>query len=167
MSYGELAGERMQLGLLLGDPEEEHDCFSDLTHLSHYYNVVGMRNIYFGSFTDLADNTISGPSLAEYVKATHPQGAELLEQAFTASLNHAKLIYNMAEHTGASSPMTYDMMLAPDNLAGRQLIQHLIAALKDTTTHLVAVGAKLGFMLDPEGSDSLDNPDQVLKDAAQ
>ena len=29
LSYGELAGERMKLGLLLHDPEEEHDCFSD------------------------------------------------------------------------------------------------------------------------------------------
>ena len=32
LSYGELAGERMKLGLLLNDPEEEHDCFSDNTH---------------------------------------------------------------------------------------------------------------------------------------
>ena len=31
LSYGELAGERMKLGLLLHDPEEEHDCFSDNT----------------------------------------------------------------------------------------------------------------------------------------
>ena len=39
LSYGELAGERMKLGLLLHDPEEEHDCFSDNTHNSHYYDV--------------------------------------------------------------------------------------------------------------------------------
>src|SRR5690606_9569890 len=37
LSYGELAGERMKLGLLLHDPEEEHDCFSDNTHNSHHY----------------------------------------------------------------------------------------------------------------------------------
>ncbi|MGB0969212.1 MAG: imelysin family protein, partial [Halocynthiibacter sp.] len=28
LSYGEQAGERMKLGVLLNDPEEEHDCFS-------------------------------------------------------------------------------------------------------------------------------------------
>src|SRR5690606_20038818 len=28
LSYGELAGERIKLGLILHDPEEEHDCFS-------------------------------------------------------------------------------------------------------------------------------------------
>ena len=33
LTYGELAGERTKLGLMLGDPEEEHDCFSDLTHV--------------------------------------------------------------------------------------------------------------------------------------
>src|SRR5215471_18238210 len=45
LSYGELAGERMKLGLMLHDPEEEHDCFSDNTHNSHYYDEVGMMNI--------------------------------------------------------------------------------------------------------------------------
>ncbi|MEL7542361.1 MAG: imelysin family protein, partial [Pseudomonadota bacterium] len=40
LSYGELAGERMKLGLLLHDPEEEHDCFADNTHNSHYYNAT-------------------------------------------------------------------------------------------------------------------------------
>jgi len=49
LSYGELAGERMKLGLLLHDPEEEHDCFSDNTHISHLYDAVGMRNVYQGS----------------------------------------------------------------------------------------------------------------------
>jgi putative iron-regulated protein len=36
LSYGEMAGERMKLGLLIHDPEEEHDCFSDNTHNAHY-----------------------------------------------------------------------------------------------------------------------------------
>src|SRR5690606_26050453 len=36
LAYGELAGERMKLGLMLGDAEEEQDCFSDNTHNSHY-----------------------------------------------------------------------------------------------------------------------------------
>ena len=45
LSYGELAGERMKLGLLLHDPEEEHDCFADNTHNSHYYNIVGMQAV--------------------------------------------------------------------------------------------------------------------------
>ena len=46
LSYGELAGERIKLGLILHDPEEEHDCFSDNTHNSHYYDEVGMTAIW-------------------------------------------------------------------------------------------------------------------------
>ena len=49
LSYGELAGERMKLGLLLHDPEEEHDCFSDNTHNSHYFDQIGIRNVYAGT----------------------------------------------------------------------------------------------------------------------
>ena len=48
LSYGELAGQRMKLGLLLHDPEEEHDCFSDNTHNSHYYDAMGIRAVYLG-----------------------------------------------------------------------------------------------------------------------
>src|SRR3546814_8603433 len=44
LSYGELAGERIKLGLMLHDPEEEHDCFSDNTHNSHYYDQRGIMN---------------------------------------------------------------------------------------------------------------------------
>ncbi len=50
LSYGELAGERMKLGLMIHDPEEEHDCFSDNTYNSHYYDALGIRNVYLGSY---------------------------------------------------------------------------------------------------------------------
>jgi putative iron-regulated protein len=50
LSYGELAGERMKLGLMLHDPEEEHDCFSDNTHNSHFYDAKGIRNVYLGHY---------------------------------------------------------------------------------------------------------------------
>jgi putative iron-regulated protein len=46
LSYGELAGERMQLGLMLHDLEEEHDCFADNTSTSHYYiRASGMSTL--------------------------------------------------------------------------------------------------------------------------
>ncbi|MGH6622099.1 MAG: imelysin family protein, partial [Alphaproteobacteria bacterium] len=70
LSYGELAGERMKLGLLLHDPEEEHDCFSDNTHNSHYYDVVGMRAVYAGSYTRLDGRKVSGPGLGALIAAT-------------------------------------------------------------------------------------------------
>jgi putative iron-regulated protein len=51
LSYGELAGERMKLGLMIHDPEEEHDCFSDNTHASLFFDALGIRNVYLGIIT--------------------------------------------------------------------------------------------------------------------
>ena len=62
LSYGELAGERMKLGLMLHDPEEEHDCFSDNTHNSHYYDVLGIQNVYLGSYKRTDGTVVTGPS---------------------------------------------------------------------------------------------------------
>jgi putative iron-regulated protein len=36
------------MGLILRDPEEEQDCFSDNTHYSHYYDALGVQNVYTG-----------------------------------------------------------------------------------------------------------------------
>ena len=69
LSYGEQAGERMKLGLMLNDPEEEHDCFSDNTHDSHFYDGLGIRNVYLGSYTRPDGSVVSGPSLSELVAA--------------------------------------------------------------------------------------------------
>src|SRR5690606_34814151 len=62
-AYGELAGERIRLGLLLHDPEEEQDCFSDNTHWSHYYDAVGIDNVYRGRYRRVNGRLVSGPGL--------------------------------------------------------------------------------------------------------
>ncbi len=72
LSYGELAGERMKLGLMLNDPEEEHDCFSDNTHNSHYYDGLGIRNVYLGQYRRIDGSLLTGPSLSELVAAADP-----------------------------------------------------------------------------------------------
>ena len=69
LSYGELAGERMKLGLLLHDPEEEHDCFSDNTHYSHYYDALGVRNVYLGEYRRIDGSAVTGPNLSDLVTA--------------------------------------------------------------------------------------------------
>ncbi len=51
LSLGELAGERMKVSLEANSPEDEHDCFSDNTHNSHFYDAKGIRNVYLGEYT--------------------------------------------------------------------------------------------------------------------
>ena len=72
LSYGELAGERMKLGLLLHDPEEEQDCFSDNTFNSHYFDAVGIRNVYTGHYRRVDGTVVDGPAVADLVAARDP-----------------------------------------------------------------------------------------------
>jgi putative iron-regulated protein len=63
MATDELASARMGSGLVLGDPEEEHDCFSDLSHVAIFNNFVGVRNAFYGSY-----GAIAGDSLTDMVR---------------------------------------------------------------------------------------------------
>ena len=52
----------MKLGLILHDPEEEQDCFSDNTHNSHYYDQVGMMNLWRGRYKRTDGRVVQGGS---------------------------------------------------------------------------------------------------------
>jgi len=159
LSYGELAGERMKLGLMLHDPEEEHDCFSDNTHNSHYYNQVGMRNVYLGRYARGDGTTVQGPSLSDLVKARDAA----LDAEMRARLD-ATMQAMQAMRQRAETVETYDRMIAQGNAEGNAVVQAVIDRLVDQTRSIERVVAALelgGIKL--EGSDSLDNPDAVFQ----
>ena len=154
LSYGELAGERMRLGLILRDPEEEHDCFSDNTHNSHYYDQVGMIALWRGEYERVDGSTVSGASLRDYVIARDPATAERMDAAMAEAL--ARL--NEIKMTADSGRMAYDQMLAAENPEGNRMIQDAVDALIAQTRADETVVALLGLSIAVEGSDSLDNP---------
>ena len=92
LSYGEMAGQRIKLGLMLNDPEEEHDCFSDNTHQSHYYDVLGIRNVYTGSYQAVDGRVIAGPSLGDLVKARDAAADAALRADLDASVAAAQAL---------------------------------------------------------------------------
>ena len=159
LSYGEQAGERMKLGLLLHDPEEEHDCFSDNTHNSHYFDGLGIRNVYTGRYLRIDGSVVSGPSLHELVAERDPD----LAAALMDDLNHTMAaladIRNVAE-----AGMSYDEMLGAENAAGNALIQAAIDGLVAQTRNIERAVALVGLDgVAVEGSDSLDNPGAVFE----
>jgi putative iron-regulated protein len=159
LSYGELAGERMKLGVMLNDPEEEHDCFSDNTHMSHYYDGVGIQNVYLGSYTRPDGSVISGPSLSDLVAATDPAVDTQLRAELDASVAALGAIRDAA--TGG---MTYDQMLARGNATGEALIMGAVDALVTQTRSIERAVAVLDLGgISVEGSDSLDNPNAVFQ----
>ncbi|WP_417711378.1 imelysin family protein [Roseibium aggregatum] len=159
LSYGELAGERIKLGLMLHDPEEEHDCFSDNTHMSHYNDVVGIRNVYFGSYKSPVGNDVSGASLAELVAEKDPALAEEMKTKLDATLAAFEAMKARAEAGEA-----YDQMIGEGNEEGNAVVQAAVDALVDQTASIERVVKVLE--LDDiafEGSDSLDNPGAVFE----
>jgi putative iron-regulated protein len=157
LSYGEMAGERMKLGLLIHDPEEEHDCFSDNTHNAHYYDALGIRNVYLGSYKRPDGSVVSGPSASDLVRAKSPEADERTRAALDATMKQMDQIVKRAE--GGEH---YDQMLGEGNEAGNalldQTIQMLIAQSKEFERDIAALELK---SIQFEGSDSLDNPSNV------
>ena len=159
LSYGELAGERMQLGLMLHDPEEEHDCFSDNTAWSHYYDQVGMQNVYNGRYVRTDGSIVEGPSPAALVAHSDGDVAHAMHRAMEETDGAMMAMVRTSE-----AGKRYDQMLAEGDDAGNRLVQDVVDALKAQTTQVEQVVAVLGLeTLAIEGSDSLDDPDAVFQ----
>ncbi|QFU16754.1 imelysin family protein [Microvirga thermotolerans] len=159
LSYGELAGERMKLGLILHDPEEEHDCFSDNTHNSHYSDQIGMVAIYEGRYTRPDGKVVQGPDMAEYARAKAPEEAAKLEAAMKNATEKLRAIKDRAD----SGKEAYDQMIAEGNAEGNRVVQDGVDALVAQARAIEALVKKLGLKIEVEGSDSLDNPGSVAK----
>ncbi len=159
LSYGEQAGERMRLGLMLNDPEEEHDCFSDNTHNSHYYDGLGVQNAYLGQYVRVDGTLVSGPSLADLVAEADPAlDAEMREKLSATMMALGRI------KTAAEAGFAYDQMLERGNAGGEALIMGGVDSLIDQTRTIERIVAVLGLDgVEFEGSDSLDAPAAVFQ----
>ena len=159
LSYGEQAGERMRLGLMLNDPEEEHDCFSDNTHNSHYFDGLGVQNVYLGSYVRIDGTVVSGPSLADMVAAEDASLDAEMRGKLSATMMALGLIKTTAE-----AGFSYDQMLERGNAAGETLVMGGVNGLVDQTRSIERIVAALGLdEIEFEGSDSLDDPEAVFQ----
>lgn len=157
LSYGELAGERMKLGLMLHDPEEEQDCFSDNTHNSHYGDVVGIQNVYLARYTRTDGSIVSGASVSDLVKAKSAEADAKVRSAIETSLAKMQALVDRANGGEA-----YDQMMGLDNPEGNAVIQAGIDALIAQAKELERAIAVLELKnIKFESSDSLDAPDKV------
>ncbi len=160
LSFGELAGERMKLGLLLHDPEEEHDCFSDNTYNSHLYDAVGIRNVYLGHYKRDDGSAISGPSISELVASRD----KALDSEIRALLDDTVTRMETMRDRGETVEK-YDQMIAEGNTAGNAVVEAAIDGLIAQTRGIERAVAllDLGAVVTIEQSDSLTNPDAVFQ----
>jgi putative iron-regulated protein len=159
LSYGELAGERIKLGLMLNDPEEEHDCFSDNTHNSHFYDGLGIRSVYLGTYTRTDGSTLTGPALSDLVAAADPAVDAQLKAELDASVAALQAMKDAGD-----AGRTFDTLIAPGNTEGEAIIMAAVNALVTQTASIDRAVTALGLSkVEFEGSDSLDSPEAVFQ----
>ncbi|WP_189639817.1 imelysin family protein [Paramylibacter ulvae] len=159
LSYGEQAGERMKLGLMLNDPEEEHDCFSDNTHNSHFYDGLGVQNVFLGTYKRTDGSVVTGDSLFGLVAEKDAETAA----ALTNDLAQTMLDLG-ALKSAADAGFAYDQMLERGNEKGEMLIMNAVNGLVAQTKSIERATTALGLdAIAFEGSDSLDDPDAVFQ----
>jgi putative iron-regulated protein len=144
---------------MLNVPEEEQDCFSDNTHNSHYYDGVGIRNVYLGTYTRVDGTVVDGHSISDLVAAADPAVDAQLKAELDASVAALGAVKVAAENG-----LAYDQMLAPGNADGEALVMTAVQALVTQTASIERAATALdlstgGFA----GSDSLDNPNAAFQ----
>jgi putative iron-regulated protein len=119
LSEVEMASERMNVPLLSSDQEEEQSCFSDTSADDLRANAAGIEHVYFARYTRRDGSTITGPSLADLVKAADPRVAEELEARIARTRETLQAINN-----------PFDREIQADNKAGQARTQAAIDALR-------------------------------------
>jgi putative iron-regulated protein len=162
LSYGELAGERMKLGLMIHDPEEEQDCFSDNTFAAYYFDALGIRNVYVGRYRRVDSSVVEGPSVSDLVKAKSPEVDAEVRAKLDATMTAMGALYRrgvMVEN--------YDQMIREGNEEGNATVQRVIDSLLDQTKGIERAVAALDLhAIQFQGSDSLDSAGKVDKEKA-
>jgi len=143
LSLGELAGERMKVALEANSYEDEHDCFSDNTHNSHYYNGQGIQNVYTGTYRRVDGSVVSGPSLSDLVEQTNPELDARLSRQLDASMEALATMKARAE--SSQNPMAFDTMIAPGNAEGTRIVNGAIMALVEQTGSIEQAARQLGI----------------------
>lgn len=165
LSFGELAGERIKLGLLTQDPEEEHDCFSDNTAWSHYQSQAGISGVFYGILPIEPDVPVafSGGEFHRGIWELLLEVDEDLADRMEAAIDRTdELTSALTDITDESEH--YDQMLVNGNSEGRETLEEIVEALVAQTREIERAFTALG--LEPaelEGSDSLTNPESVFQ----
>ncbi|MEZ7503167.1 imelysin family protein [Psychrobacter sp. Arc29] len=109
LALGELASERMQVAFVTGSTEDEHECFSDLTHLSYANNARGIQNVFNGSYQTVAGKTVGGYGIKDYlVDSGHVEEADKL----AADFSKVEGAFNVMVEKGEKEGIKIDQMIA-------------------------------------------------------
>lgn len=149
LSLGELGGERIKVSLEANSTEDEHDCFSDNTHWSHYYDGLGIQNIYLGKYRRLDGTMLSGPSLSRLVAKANVDTDQQTRKALNKTMTTLTVLINAAE--AKDKPMKFDMMIAEGNKHGEEILSNILSALVDQTRSIEKAASAIN--IDPNATE--------------
>jgi putative iron-regulated protein len=150
LSLGELAGERMKVALEANSTEDEHDCFSDNTHNSHFYNGKGIRNVYLGEYKKVDGSMLTGASLSSLVAKADAE----TDNTVKADLQDTEAKLQVMVDSAEKDNVHFDQLIAADNAKGQQIVRDAIAALVKQTGAIEQAAGKLGIAdLKPDNAD--------------
>lgn len=120
MATDELASARMGSGLELGDPEEEHDCFSDLSHIAIYHNFQGVKNAFYGTYDSATTPVTGGASLANLVRKTDETTYDTINSAFESIEIKMNQLLVAGERT--DNPVKFDQIIGQASNGAERII---------------------------------------------
>lgn len=150
LSLGELAGERMKVALEANSTEDEHDCFSDNTHNSHYYNEQGIYNVYTGIYLKQNGDSLIGPSIHDLVRQKDANAAKEIQSSIDKARAQVGTLVSSAEKQG----VYFDQLIAANNAQGNALVNKSIMALVAQTAAIEKAASLVGVdSLSPDTAD--------------
>jgi putative iron-regulated protein len=107
LSFGELAGERMNIALIENSQEDEHSCFSDNTHRDIFLNAKGVQNSFNAKYTRIDGEVIEGASIYDLLVVENQQElANQLRGSLEATMAAATVV-----DTKAKTGMPFDVLI--------------------------------------------------------
>ena len=113
----ELSSERIATALDSGDPEDEHSCFSDQTHLDIKANFNGIKNVYLGLGINGEKFT---PAISDFIKDNNKQLHEEILNIFNS------ISENIQNITVPFDKMLTETKNEPGRIAAENTVSNLI-----------------------------------------
>lgn len=139
LSYGELAGERINIALKTDSQEDEHSCFSDNTHRDIFLNAKGVQNSFNASYTRIDGEQIEGASIYDLMVV---EGQHELANSLRASLE-ATMAAAAVIDTKAKTGTPFDVLIQQG--INQPNVVAVIDALVDQTDYIEQAIVALGI----------------------
>ena len=140
LSGFDLAGERLLVAYESRAQEDEHSCFSDTTHNDAIYDIVGIINVWSGTYKALDGTKIEGPGIRELATDQDPALGSKIDKALMSALGKSKAI-----------PTPFDQaILAKDGSESRKAIINLIEELENVADGFVTIAKNSGINVSKE-----------------